>query len=121
MRNLILAVTALAAVACTGLPKAAAPTNPARFLSINDVYIADTLPDGNGGLARLATLKQRISAEGPVLFVLAGDFLGPSLLSRYYNGTQMVEALNAAGHGPEGFVRVTRSSVINFLKQRRIL
>jgi hypothetical protein len=31
------------------------------------------------------------------------------------------EALNAAGHGPEGFVRVTRSSVINFLKQRRIL
>jgi 5'-nucleotidase/UDP-sugar diphosphatase len=97
LRNLILAVTALAAVACTGLPKAAAPTNPARFLSINDVYIADTLPDGNGGLARLATLKQRISAEGPVLFVLAGDFLGPSLLSRYYNGTQMVEALNAAG------------------------
>ena len=97
LRNLFLAVTALAAVACTGLPKAAAPTNPARFLSINDVYIADTLPDGNGGLARLATLKQRISAEGPVLFVLAGDFLGPSLLSRYYNGAQMVEALNAAG------------------------
>ena len=96
MRNLVLAVTALAAVACTGLPKAPAPANPARFLSINDVYVADTLSDGNGGLARLATLKQRISAEGPVLFVLAGDFLGPSLLSRYYNGTQMVQALNAA-------------------------
>ena len=29
--------------------------------------------------------------------MLAGDFLGPSLLSRYYNGAQMVEALNAAG------------------------
>ena len=97
LRNLFLAVTALAMVACMGVPKAAAPTNPARFLSINDVYIADTLADGNGGLARLATLKQRISAEGPVLFVLAGDFLGPSLLSRYYNGAQMVEALNAAG------------------------
>ena len=97
MRNLALAVAALAAVACTGLPKAPAPANPARFISINDVYVADTLPDGNGGLARLATLKQRISAEGPVIFVLAGDFLGPSLLSRYYNGTQMVQALNAAG------------------------
>ncbi len=97
MRNLVLAITALALVACTGLPKAPAPTNPARFLSINDVYVADTLADGNGGLARLATLKQRISAEGPVLFVLAGDFLGPSLLSRYYNGAQMVQALNAAG------------------------
>ncbi len=90
-------MTALALVACTGLPKAPAPTNPARFLSINDVYSADTLADGNGGLARLATLKQRIAAEGPVLFMLAGDFLGPSLLSRYYNGTQMVQALNAAG------------------------
>ena len=86
MRNLVLAIAALGAVACMGLPKAPAPTNPARFLSINDVYQADTLADGNGGLARLATLKQRISAEGPVLFVLAGDFLGPSLLSRYYNG-----------------------------------
>lgn len=97
MRNTVLALAALSAVACTGLPKAPAPTNPARFLSINDVYVADTLPDGNGSLARLATLKQRIGAEGPVLFVLAGDFLGPSLLSRYYNGVQMVQALNAAG------------------------
>lgn len=96
MRNLVLAIAALGAVACMGLPKAPAPTNPARFLSINDVYQADTLADGNGGMARLATLKQRISAEGPVLFVLAGDFLGPSLLSRYYNGTQMVQALNAS-------------------------
>ncbi len=97
MRNLVLAATALGALACTGLPKAPAPTNPVRFLSINDDYVADTLADGNGGLPRLATLKKRIGAEGPVLFVLAGDFLGPSLLSRFYNGTQMVQALNAAG------------------------
>jgi 2',3'-cyclic-nucleotide 2'-phosphodiesterase (5'-nucleotidase family) len=96
LRNLVLAIAALAAVACTGLPKPPAPTNPVRFLSINDVYQADTLADGNGGLARLATLKQRIGAEGPVIFVLAGDFLGPSLLSRYYNGDQMVQALNAS-------------------------
>ncbi len=83
--------------ACTGLPKAPAPPNPVRFLSINDTYTIDTLPDGNGGLARIATLRKRIASEGPVVFVLAGDFLSPSLLSRYYDGRQMVEALNAAG------------------------
>jgi 2',3'-cyclic-nucleotide 2'-phosphodiesterase (5'-nucleotidase family) len=83
--------------ACAGLPKPPAPPDPVRFLSINDVYTIDTLPDGNGGLARMATLKKRIAAEGPVIFVLAGDFLGPSLLSRYYSGRQMVEVLNAAG------------------------
>lgn len=96
MRLFIACCLALLA-ACTGLPKPPAPVNPVRFLSINDVYVADTLVDGNGGLARLATLKQRIQGEGPVLFVLAGDFLSPSLLTRWYGGRQMVEALNAAG------------------------
>jgi 2',3'-cyclic-nucleotide 2'-phosphodiesterase (5'-nucleotidase family) len=83
-------------LACTGLPPAPAPTNPMRFLSINDVYVADTLGDGSGGLARVATMRDRIQAEGPILFVLAGDFLSPSLLSKYYGGAQMIEALNAA-------------------------
>jgi 2',3'-cyclic-nucleotide 2'-phosphodiesterase (5'-nucleotidase family) len=81
---------------CLGLPPAPAPTNPMRFLSINDVYVADTLADGTGGLARVATMRERVQAEGPTLFVLAGDFLSPSLLSKYYAGRQMVEALNAA-------------------------
>jgi 5'-nucleotidase/UDP-sugar diphosphatase len=83
-------------VACLGLPPAPAPTNPMRFLSINDVYVADTLADGSGGLARVATMRSRIQAEGPTLFLLAGDFLSPSLLSKYYGGAQMIEALNAA-------------------------
>ncbi len=83
-------------LACLGLPPAPAPTNPMRFLSINDVYVADTLNDGSGGLARVSTMRHRIQAEGPTLFVLAGDFLSPSLLSKYYSGAQMVEALNAA-------------------------
>ncbi len=98
MRRLALLLPVLLTTGCvSGVPKAPAPTNPVRFLSINDIYTADTLPDGNGSLARLATLKNRISAEGPVLFVLAGDFLSPSLLSRWYNGAQMVQALNASG------------------------
>ena len=68
-----------------------------RVLSINDVYIADTLRDGTGGLARVAALRDSLARIGPVLFMLAGDVLAPSLLSKWYGGTQMVEALNATG------------------------
>lgn len=91
------ALALLALLGCgTGLPPAPAPTNPIRFLSINDVYVADTSDDGTGGLARVATARNRIGAEGPTLLVLAGDALSPSLLSKYYHGRQMVDALNAA-------------------------
>jgi 5'-nucleotidase len=86
----------LIATACVPGAKAPEPLNPVRFLLINDVYVADTLSDGAGGLARVATVRTRLSDQGPVLFVLAGDFLSPSLLSKYYGGRQMVEALNAA-------------------------
>ncbi len=86
----------LLATACVPGAKAPEPLNPVRFLLINDVYVADTLSDGTGGLARVATVRNRLADQGPVLFVLAGDFLGPSLLSKYYGGRQMVEALNAA-------------------------
>ena len=89
-----IAVAALAA-ACA-LPPAPAPTNPVRFLLVNDVYVTDTLSDGSGGLARVARERTRLASEGPLLFVLAGDVLSPSLLSKYYSGRQMVEAFNAA-------------------------
>src|SRR4051812_14445794 len=67
------------------------------FLQINDVYT--TVPiDGYGGLARIATLKQRLSPNGhPVIMALAGDFLSPSVASSGFKGEQMVAALNAAG------------------------
>ncbi len=91
------ALALAASTACAGaLPPPPAPTNPIRFLSINDVYVADTLTDGSGGLARVAAIRDRIALEGPTLFVLAGDFLSPSALSRFYNGRQMVDAFNAA-------------------------
>jgi 5'-nucleotidase len=41
-------------------------------------------------------VRSRLADQGPVLFLLAGDVLSPSLLSKYYNGRQMVEAMNAA-------------------------
>jgi 2',3'-cyclic-nucleotide 2'-phosphodiesterase (5'-nucleotidase family) len=81
---------------CVGNAPPPIPLNPVRFLLINDVYIADTMPNGRGGLARVATTRNRLADQGPVLFVLAGDALSPSLLSKYYRGRQMVEAFNAA-------------------------
>jgi 5'-nucleotidase len=89
-------LSALLAVGCLPSAKAPEPLNPVRFLLINDVYVADTLSDGSGGLARVATVRNRLADQGPVLFLLAGDVLSPSLLSKYYGGLQMVEALNAA-------------------------
>jgi len=70
---------------------------PLTLLQINDVY--STVPvDGLGGLARVATLKQRMAAEGRTPFlVMAGDFLSPSVSSATFRGAQMIAALNAAG------------------------
>lgn len=96
-RRIAAALSLCGAAACAGaLPPPPAPTNPIRFLSVNDVYVADTLPDGSGGLARLAAVRDRIALEGPTLFVLAGDVLSPSTLSREHYGKNMVDALNAA-------------------------
>lgn len=72
------------------------PLKPVRFLLVNDVYVADTIGDGRGGLARVATVRNRLADQGPVVFVLAGDFLSPSVLTKLYGGRQMVEAFNAA-------------------------
>lgn len=86
----------LGLAACTGGAPPPIPLNPVRFLLVNDVYVADTLGDGRGGLARVATVRKRLADQGPVVFVLAGDVLSPSLLSKYYGGRQMVASLNAA-------------------------
>ena len=96
MRAILLGTALLGGVACVGGAGKPIPLNPVRFLLVNDVYVADTMADGNGGLARVATVRHRLADQGPVLFVLAGDVLSPSLLSKYYSGRQMVEAFNAA-------------------------
>jgi 5'-nucleotidase / UDP-sugar diphosphatase len=76
---------------------AARSAAPVTFLQINDVYT--TVPiDGQGGLARVATLKQALTKAGRTPFlVIAGDFLSPSVASSVFKGEHMIAALNAAG------------------------
>lgn len=87
----------LIASGCTLSTQSVTPQRPLQFLLVNDVYVGDTLRDGTGGLARVATLRQDLTSNGPVIFFLAGDVLSPSLLSKWYNGKQMVEFFNTTG------------------------
>jgi 5'-nucleotidase / UDP-sugar diphosphatase len=77
-----------------GAPRVGAPLT---ILQLNDVY--STVPvDGAGGLARVATLEQRLTRDGATtLMMLAGDFLSSSVASTIFKGEQMIAALNAAG------------------------
>ncbi len=72
--------------ACRPSPAAARPAQPVvvRMLLVNDVYVTDTLRDGSGGLARVAALRDSLehASGSPVLFMLAGDVLSPSVLGR---------------------------------------
>lgn len=87
-----------------------APTNtkpvPSGFtiLQINDTYKIEGLRAGaEGGMARVRTLRKQIEAEGrPVLLLHAGDFLFPSVMSKYLKGAPMVDALNRLD-GKDGF------------------
>ena len=91
-----LAALLLALAGCTGGAPPPVPLNPVRFLVVNDVYVADTVAGDRGGVARVATVRKRLADQGPVVFVLAGDVLSPSVSSKYFNGRQMIEAFNAA-------------------------
>jgi hypothetical protein len=51
---------------CVGNAPPPIPLRPVRFLSINDVYVADTLADGRGGLARVATVRKRLADQGRI-------------------------------------------------------
>lgn len=106
LRALVASALLLAGVACAGRgastatrgPGVASATPTVRFLLVNDVYVAEPIRDGTGGLARVAALRDSIErATGSrVLYVLAGDVLSPSLLGKWYGGAQMVDAFNAS-------------------------
>ena len=66
-------------------------------VQVNDVYRIDAVENGAaGGQGRVVTLAARVRRESGVTTRIfhAGDFLAPSLESRYFAGEQMVDALN---------------------------
>jgi 5'-nucleotidase len=84
---------------------ARAQTAPERIvqltlLQVNDVYSFMPVDRGaRGGVARLITLRKKLSAEqqGHTLFLLGGDTISPSVESNTFKGRQMIDAWNAAG------------------------
>ena len=79
---------------------------PASFtiVHLNDVYEIDAVEGGQqGGLARVATIIDRLKQRGPVLTTLGGDYLSPSAIGtaivdgQPLAGRQMVDVLNLIG------------------------
>lgn len=96
IRRALLGCCTLLIAGCATGTRAPAPSPSLQFLLVNDVYVGDTLRDGSAGLARTASLRESLASRGPLLFVLAGDVLSPSLLSKWYHGAQMIDEFNAA-------------------------
>jgi 5'-nucleotidase len=100
-RRLLAAVLLVAACASPLRPPGpqAEPEVRITLLQVNDVYTLDPVDQGRrGGLARLATLVQRIRRENPAtLLALAGDTISPSVASLVLRGEQMIAGLNALG------------------------
>ncbi|MDQ1442622.1 MAG: hypothetical protein QOG97_2850 [Acidimicrobiaceae bacterium] len=77
----------------------------ATFLQMNDVYEITPVAGGTeGGMARVATLRNQLLKENPNTFtILAGDLLSPSALGtavvdgQRLAGKQMVDVMNAVG------------------------
>ncbi len=97
----LLCGTLILSALASSIPAATPAERSVRLtiLQINDVYDITPVERGKkGGLARVATLRDRIAQESPhVVFVLPGDFLSPSPMSSMFQGGQMVAALNAIG------------------------
>ncbi len=71
---------------------------PRRFtlVHLNDFYRIEGVEGRRrGGIARLGAALDRLRAQGPLLTLFAGDLLSPSLMSREFEGAQMIEAMNA--------------------------
>lgn len=75
------------------------------LLHLNDVYEMTPIEGGAaGGLARVATVRDRLAAaDAPLLVTFGGDLLSPSAMGTArvdgarLNGTQMVAVMNALG------------------------
>ncbi len=89
-------LTFLTACATAPPPAAAPAAGEAVLLAVNDVYRIEGVEGGAvGGLARLRVLRAELEREHPDLLLLhGGDLLFPSLLSRLYQGEQMIDVMN---------------------------
>ena len=95
---------ACAALALATVQADVAPPVTMTFVHVNDVYEIGGVDGGKaGGLARVATVIDRLRRRGPVLATLGGDFLSPSPIGtarvngEALAGRQMVDVLNAVG------------------------
>lgn len=77
------------------------------ILHINDVYRISGVKNGQlGALSRVRTLRRELEDKyGEVLLLHGGDFLFPSLLSREYQGQQMVDMMNRLDGDAQQFDR----------------
>ena len=96
MRALAAGLLLLVLASCVSNAPPPIPLKPVRFLLLNDVSNTEVLSDGRGSLARVATVRQRLDDQGPVLFVLAGDILTTGSAGDAYHGRAMVDVLNQA-------------------------
>ena len=71
-------------------------------LAINDVYRIEGVEGSQrGGMSLVRALRRQLEQQDPdVLFLHAGDFLFPSLLSEWTKGAHMVEMMNALDGAP---------------------
>lgn len=109
VRRLLLALVVLGA--CAPAPTRTTPAAQddsavcITLLHINDVYEISAVEGGkSGGLARVATLLERLRRENPATrMLLGGDFVSPSALGtarvngERLAGRQMIAVLNAVG------------------------
>jgi 2',3'-cyclic-nucleotide 2'-phosphodiesterase (5'-nucleotidase family) len=74
-------------------------------LAVNDVYRIEGVEGGQrGGMGLVRALRRQLEQQNPdLLFLHAGDFLFPSLLSEWTQGAHMVEAMNRLDGAPGVF------------------
>ena len=90
-----------------GTTTAADTPRTLTLLAINDVYrIAGVENGSHGSFARLRSLRAELERDDPDLLILhAGDFLFPSLLSRWFLGKQMIDVMNLLDGDEDAFDR----------------
>lgn len=103
----IFALLAVLLVACNGRPAGVSSEAPrsVTLMLINDIYRINGIDGGaDGGLARVRTLRRQLEQKHSDLLLLhAGDLLYPSLLSRRYDGEQMIDILNRLDGDAQAF------------------